>query len=417
MRSIMARIARHAVGLLARRELDAMLEAPEHEIRVREVPLFAFGHEAVCPQAPERVDRVRTANAGLAAPYELEALREEFDLADPAPADLQVVVDAGPCLGPRAMEHPGQLVDDAGVDRAPPHEWRERAEETRAEVRVSGDGARPDEGRALPASPPRLVVAFRCRERVDQRPTRSLGTQAQVDAPHDAVVGRFVERRDEPLRDPCEMLVQRVRAARRRARNDKPVVRFVEEHEVDVAAGVELATPELAHADDRERARGAVRRDGRPEAVFGPCEGLCKGDLATDVGQVGKLAGRDVDVVSGMGEQLASRDSQLLAGRPPAKAPAHARAVGEIADGARGETPIGPEIARLPRATGEREQVFGVGVDLRRKRGIRAENECPELDELVARAFAGVRDQRRDAGPRGRGLLGRYILGAHRRSA
>ena len=104
-------VARHAVGLLAGRELDAVLEAAEKEVRVRQLPLLALGDEAARPQATQRLDGVGAADARLApAPDELEALREELDLADPARADLQVVLHAEPRLraGPRQHATPSR---------------------------------------------------------------------------------------------------------------------------------------------------------------------------------------------------------------------------------------------------------------------------------------------------------------------
>jgi hypothetical protein len=106
---------------------------------------------------------------------------------------------------------------------------------------------------------------------------RPLRSQAKIHAPHDAVLGGLVEGGDEALGDAREVLVQGLRATRwqdirrgdrprggrRGARLDLAVVGLVEEHQVDVAASVELVASELAHPDDHERASGA-RTGGRP---------------------------------------------------------------------------------------------------------------------------------------------------------
>ncbi len=409
------RVARDAVRLLARRELDAVLEPAQEEVRVRELALLALGHEAARPEPPQGVDRVRAAHARIAAaPDELQALGEELDLPDAARPDLQVVARADARLGSTPGEHGAHLVDEARVDRAPPHERRQRAEQLGAEGRVARHRPGPHEGGALPRPAPRLVVALRGRERVHQRSARPLGPEPQVDPPGDAVLRRLVERRDHPLRDPREVLVQRVRAGRRGPRDDEAVVGLVEEHQVDVAARVELATAELAHADHGERARRPVRGDRRPEAGLGPRLRLGERDLAADVGQVRELARGDVDVVARVREELARRDPQLLAGRPAAQPAPDARAVREIADGRGGEAPVGAQVPGLPRPARQRQQGLGVRVDEGSERRVAADEQGPELDEVPPHAVARPGDERGDAGAGGRGFAGGDVLGAHR---
>ena len=85
------------------------------------------------------------------------------------------------------------------------------ASRTRAPKReIAGDGPRAQERRALPRPTPRLVVALGRGERVDERTARSLGAEAQIDAPDEAVVGDLLERRGEALRDAREVLVERL---------------------------------------------------------------------------------------------------------------------------------------------------------------------------------------------------------------
>ena len=326
----------------------------------------------------------------------------------------EILVHAQPGLCPRAREHRAHLVDDAGVDGAAPDEWRERAEEPLAERRVPGDGARADQRGALPGPAPRLVVALRGRQRVHQRPARALGPEPQVHAPGDAVVGRLVEGGDEPLRDPREVLVQRVGPAGGRRGDDEAVVRLVEEHQVDVAARVELATAELAHADDRERTRGPVRGDGGPEATLGPGLRLGERDLAADIGEIGQLSRRDVDVMAGMGQELAGGDAQLLPSRPATQTAAHPHAVRQVPDGAGCEAAVGPEVAGLPRTPRQGEQILRVRVDERSEGRVAADQQGPQLHEISPDAVARGGDEGSDARPGGRSFAGGHVLGAHR---
>src|SRR5207244_559719 len=96
-------------------------------------------------------------------------------------------------------------------------------------------------------------------------PTRALGAQAEIDAPAEAVVGDVLERLREALRDAREVLVQRLLHGRA-VLHHLAVVRLVERDEIDVAPGLELAPPELPHAEHRESAFRAARRSGRSEA-------------------------------------------------------------------------------------------------------------------------------------------------------
>ena len=195
-------VARQRVGLLSRRELHAVLDATEQQVRVGQVPLLALGHVAARAQAAKRVDGVRDTHARLgAAPDELQALGEELDLADPAWTDLRVLVGPRARLGARPREERRHLVREARIDGAAPHEGGQRVEETLAEGDVAGDRPGADQRRALPGSTPGLVVTLGGDEGVDERTARPLRTQAEVDAPDDAVVGSLVQGRDETLRD------------------------------------------------------------------------------------------------------------------------------------------------------------------------------------------------------------------------
>ena len=370
----------HRVRLQARRELHAVLKPSQKEVRVRQLRRLALAHEAAHAQAAKGIERVRRPDARVAPPPdELQRLGEELDLADAAGPDLEVPRRRVARLGARAREHGRELAGHARIDGAPPDERRERLEQLGPEREVSRDRPRAQQRRALPRAPPRLVVALGRRQRVDERPARSLRPQAQVDAPDDAVARRIVERSaHEALRHAGEVLVQRLRPRR-------ALVRLVEEQEVDVAARVELAAAELAHPDDHERARHPVGRERPAEARLAPRERLDERYLAARVGQVGQLARRDGDVLPRIGRELAGRDAQPLAARERPKAAAHGAEVGQVADRRRGEAPVRARIAAPLERAPDGRQVVGVGLEVTGDRGVRLRDARVQRDHRPPR--------------------------------
>src|SRR4051794_31316237 len=85
--------ARELVRLDPGRELDAMLEPPQEQIRRLDLTTLAIGDEAARAKSTKRSERIRIANAGLTAtPDELEGLNEELRFANAANAELQVAL-------------------------------------------------------------------------------------------------------------------------------------------------------------------------------------------------------------------------------------------------------------------------------------------------------------------------------------
>ncbi len=173
-------VPRQGVRLEAGRELHAVLEAAQEEVTLRELDPLALVDEAAGAQAPQSVEGVRAADPRLAAtPNQLQRLSKELDLANSAGPELQVLARSGARLGAPTGQQRGHLVRDPWVDRAPPHEGRQRLQQHAAEAQVSGHGPRADKGGALPRAPPGLVISLRGSERVDERPTGPLRAQPQ----------------------------------------------------------------------------------------------------------------------------------------------------------------------------------------------------------------------------------------------
>ena len=115
-----------------------------------------------------------------------------------------------------------------------------------------------------------------------------------------------------------------------------------------------------------------------------------------------------------MRQELARRDAQLLARRAAAQAAPHSRAVRQVADGARGEAAVGAQVAGLPRASRQREQVLGVRVDERSEGRVAADQQGPQLHQVSAHPLAGGGDEGGDARSGDRSFAGEHVLGAHR---
>ena len=150
---------------------------------------------------------------------------------------------------------------------------------------VAGDAARLQQRLELPRLRPAVPVRGVRAERAAERAGAAFGPQVGVGAEHDAVGRLVAHRAQQRLRRPLGVAC----------------VAVVDEHHVDVARVVELATAELAHADDGHRhvGLGDLERDAEARLREG-------GELETGRAQVGHA------------EQVARRDAHE---RTPLAAP------------------------------------------------------------------------------------------------
>ena len=156
-------------------------------------------------QQAQRAERRGAAQGRIAAaPHQLQRLGEEFDLANPPLAQLDVV-PGDPrhriaCIrqsaNPRGREfmlvnpplHGVDVGDRGEVQTAPPDEWPDRLQECRAQRQVAGHRARLDHRRALPVLPHAFVVGDGGRQCNDRRRHRRVRPQPQIGA-EDIAVG------------------------------------------------------------------------------------------------------------------------------------------------------------------------------------------------------------------------------------
>ena len=156
-----------------------------------------------------------------------------------------------------------------------------------AQLQVAGDGPDLDERLPLPGAAERIVVGQRAGQRLGQRPAPPFGTQPQVNAVRLAAI-RVCRQEAHDLADHAgeEVTVGDaldVLAARR------PFL-VVKEHQVDVAAVVQLLAAEFAERETRSRRRPTRVGERLTEALGGRPQGRGQGDLQGDVGHAGNVA-------------------------------------------------------------------------------------------------------------------------------
>ena len=352
--------AGEGVGLLALRDLQAVLDVPQEDVRGRQVPPHLRLDEPVRAEVVEGGQGVAGAQVRrLAAVDDLEHLREQLDLADaPAPL-LHVLVEVAAlavlAVGPRLVA--GELLDGRVVQVLAVHEGDGQLDEPPAEVEVARDRPRLDEREPLERLAHALVVLRRLLQRVDEVAALPHRAQAHVDPVEVALAGMRAEQAREPA---PQLLVAPLGGAGRIVRG------VVDVDEVDVGAVVEIAAAELAHADDREppRQRAVGRRLlGRRDVQHLVDQG---------VGEVRELGGRRRQRLPVQhAEEIQGRDPQHLASLVPLE-PVHLELDGAVAVEQPGELlVVGVAVRRRPvQLAPQPVQVAGVAdEDLGEERG------------------------------------------------
>ncbi len=257
-RDAFARIGfgRKFVGLAIREHLHPVLDLAQEAIRLAE-PACARRRD----QAELLAHRERRQQAGRAqrrfAPTadHLRELHDEFDLADPAGAELEVVgkilardLRIDECL------HFAQARERAVVEVAAENERTQRVEQLRRTAAIARDRARLDPRVAFPVATLALVIAFHRRERRHQRARVAERAQAQVDAIREPVGADFAEQCDDVACDPREPCL-----GVERPRTVAAAVACMREDEIDVRREVQLAATELAEREHDEALHRALR--------------------------------------------------------------------------------------------------------------------------------------------------------------
>src|SRR6185437_4388208 len=149
------------------------------------------------------------AQLGLsAAPDQLLGLREEFDLANPAAAKLDVVAgDGNGRAATLRMDLPldrMDVLDRREVEVLAPQERRQRRQEIPAGIEIAGHWACPNEGGTLPILSGTFVVGEGGGQRQGRWCRAWIGPQAQIDPKDIAFVRVLSHQANETLRHACE---------------------------------------------------------------------------------------------------------------------------------------------------------------------------------------------------------------------
>ena len=202
-------------------------------------------------QGFERVAGRRQAQLRHApAPDELLRLGEELDLADAAAAELDVVArDLDAASAAMRVDLPldrVDVLDRREIEMLAPQERRQLGEEFLPRLAVAGDGARLDEGGALPVLACAFIIRERRLERDRRRGRGGVRPEAQVGAEHISLGRALAHDALKIVREAGEEALHAALAAIARA------LGVIKQDEIDVARIVELQGAELAEAEHDE---------------------------------------------------------------------------------------------------------------------------------------------------------------------
>ena len=304
-----ARFHGEAMGLLVLDHLEAMLDRAVEAICLRQILGQLRLQVTGGGQGGERVERRRRAQARIAAAVNhLLRLGEEFDLANPAAAALDVIARAERLDLGIMIAHPqadaANFVDHAEIERAAPNERFDRIQKALAERAVAAAGAGADEGGSLPRQSGRFIISDRRAHRQHDRSDLGRRAQPQVDARDITVGGALLEQFDQTAADPHRGLAGVVALTPRHRRG------IVKQNQIDVGRIIELAAPKLARARSRRIPAGSAS---------GTRSAMAAGKRPVDrvVGEIGQQGGDSFEVE--FAGQVAERDRKSKAVTAAAK--------------------------------------------------------------------------------------------------
>ncbi len=237
-------ICRQRLGLAVVEILQAVFQVAQEPVCRGKFFRRRGGQQVARRQRGQHVQRRPLAQFGIApAADELEQLHDEFDFADAAGSELDVVPHVAALdLAPDLVVQLAQRCECAVVKVAAEHE---RAHQVKQFLRaIAAYDAPLDPRIAFPLAALRHEVVFEHAEAARERPVGAERPQSHVDAEYVTIGGHFGEQRNQPARETREVFMVAERPG-----TVCFAVLGVSEHEVDVGRHVELAAAELAHAD------------------------------------------------------------------------------------------------------------------------------------------------------------------------
>jgi len=383
------------VGLAVAGELEAVFEVAEEEVGGGEAGVFGVGEEVFVAKADEGKEGGGIAEPGGAAAVDaLEALDEEFDIADAAPGEFDIealgaaagvefLVDAFAGFG-HGLD--GGEIEGGGVDHG-----LDPLEEVAARGAFAGGDAGLEEHLEFPVAGAGAVVLFGGVEGDADFAEAAIGAEAEVDAVAEAFGGVGGEEVRETGGDFLEELavgdgVFAVGLA----------VALIEEEEVDVGAVVEFVGSEFTEGEDGEAALVAGGEAGGAVAGDEVEAKAAVGDVEEGVGDVGEFVG-DLGE-GGEAEDIAEEDAEDLAAAETGEADGFGDTVGggkpafefrhHLNAGTDAVKPAGFEDGEEP--VGVLEDFFGeeIGRGEDREEGLQAERDGGDVLEVAGVAVA-----------------------------
>ena len=290
-------LRRQHMGLLVVQVLDAVLDPAQKVVGLGQCFGRFLRHEAGLGQPGQCAQRRAGPEFGvLAAAHHLQQLHDEFDFADAAARQLDVV---------GAFRAPGaafagmvaylpvqytQRVKHVVVQVAAEHERHHHTAQRQRSAFVPGAESRHhpafQPGKALPFAALHMQVLFERPERNGRWPGIAVGPQCQVDPKDKAVLGDVANQGVERAHRFGKVLLVGNATAPLRVAGGVAVL-VVNVNQVDVAGDIQLAGAEFAHADNPELGAGAVRGARRAVGLVQRQLDLRAGPLQGELRQVG----------------------------------------------------------------------------------------------------------------------------------
>ena len=279
-------VAGQDMGLLVLQHLDAVFQQTQEAVGLAQLLGGVGFDDAFLAEYRQRLQQALGLQSMIAAAAEnLEGLHEELDLADPAAADLQVVAGAlATGLGIDALLQPCEAVEHAVVVVAPVDEGAQDRGDGLAVGLAAGDDAGLDHRVLLPVAPVELVILLEGGVAEHHRAGFAPGTQAQVHAVDEAVLGGVVEAFHQLARNPGEEL-----GMAEFAEALEFAFLAIGADQVDVGAEIQLVAAKLAHADHIQLHRLPPGVDGLAVAFRQQGLDALQGSPDQHIGQVAEL--------------------------------------------------------------------------------------------------------------------------------
>ena len=318
------------MGLLVGEHLHAVFESAQEAIGIAQA-LHATARDKaeLLARGQRRQQSARAQRRFAATADQLHELDDEFDLADAARTELQMI---GQILardfGVDQRLHLAQAGERGVVEIAPEYERAQCVEQLRARVAVAGDRARLDPCVAFPIAAFTLEILLHRSERKHQTPGLAEWTQAQIDAIDIAVGIAIGEQRDQRLTD-----AHVIRTRIERARSIAVAVLGEREHEIDIRREIEFAATELAEREHDQPLWLAVRRAHAAVARCNLALGAAQRGFQTALGEHGSAGQGCFHRIRAV--NVAPDQAQRLTQAKPAQRGAKVRVVSRLPQHAR----------------------------------------------------------------------------------